>query len=31
VGAISSNDKISRESRAKILWDNPSRAFGLGA
>jgi hypothetical protein len=31
VGAISSNDKISRGSRTKILWDNPTRAFGLGA
>ena len=31
VGAISSNDKISRASRTKILWDNPTKAFGLGA
>ena len=31
VGAISGNDKISRESRAKILWDNPTKAFSLGA
>jgi hypothetical protein len=31
VGAISSNEKIPRESRAKILWDNPTSAFGLGA
>ena len=31
VGAISSNDKISVESRRKILWDNPTKTFGLGA
>jgi predicted TIM-barrel fold metal-dependent hydrolase len=31
VGAISSNEKISRASRTKILWDNPTKAFGLGA
>jgi predicted TIM-barrel fold metal-dependent hydrolase len=31
VGAISSNDKISAESRRKILWDNPTKSFGLGA
>ena len=31
VGDISSNEKISRESRTKILWDNPTRAYSLGA
>jgi predicted TIM-barrel fold metal-dependent hydrolase len=31
VGAISSNNKISAESRRKILWDNPTKTFGLGA
>jgi predicted TIM-barrel fold metal-dependent hydrolase len=31
VGAISSNNKISAESRRKILWDNPTNTFGLGA
>jgi len=30
VGAISRNDEISRASRSKILWDNPTKAFGLG-
>ena len=31
VGAISSNDKIAAQSRRKILWDNPTKTFGLGA
>jgi predicted TIM-barrel fold metal-dependent hydrolase len=31
VGAISSNERISAESRRKILWDNPTKTFGLGA
>jgi hypothetical protein len=30
VGAISSNKKIPAESRRKILWDNPTKSFGLG-
>jgi predicted TIM-barrel fold metal-dependent hydrolase len=31
IGAISGNNKISAESRRKILWDNPTKTFGLGA
>jgi uncharacterized protein len=31
VGAISGNNKIAAESRRKILWDNPTKTFGLGA
>jgi predicted TIM-barrel fold metal-dependent hydrolase len=31
VRLISSNDRISRASRSKILSDNPTKAFGLGA
>ena len=27
--AISSNDKISPESRRKILWDNAAKLFGI--
>jgi len=31
VGALSANDKLSVETRRKILWDNPARLYGLGA
>ena len=31
VGAISGNNKIAAESRRKILWDNPTKTFCLGA
>ena len=31
VGALSANDKLSQETRRKILWDNPAQMFGLGA
>ena len=31
VGALSSNENLSNETRRKILWDNPARMFGLGA
>ncbi|MBI2210417.1 MAG: amidohydrolase family protein [Deltaproteobacteria bacterium] len=31
VGALSANDKLSVQTRRKILWDNPARLYGLGA
>ena len=31
VGALSANDKLSVETRRKILWNNPARLYGLGA
>ncbi len=30
VGALSANNKLSAETRRKILWDNPVRLYGLG-
>ena len=30
VGALSGNNKLSTETRRKILWDNPVRLYGLG-
>ena len=29
VGALSGNDKLSRESRRKILWDNCARLYAF--
>lgn len=31
VGALSANEKLSDETRRKILWDNPAQMYGLGA
>jgi predicted TIM-barrel fold metal-dependent hydrolase len=31
VGSLSGNNKLSAESRRKILWDNPTKTYGLGA
>ncbi len=30
VGALSANQKLSAETRQKILWNNPARLYGLG-